>query len=391
MQVEVISLKRSKADASREIFNNVSVLRLPMTHWRGTKLTYFFQYGIFLLASFLLLAFRSAMRPYALVHVHNMPDILVFAALVPKICGARVILDLHDPMPELMMTIFGLAGDSFGVRLLKRLERLSVAFADLVLTPNAAFHRLFVSRGCSPEKLHVVMNTPDENIFQIKPAALEVAGPRLRTKPFVVMYHGALVERHGLDLAIQAIESLRSSIPGAELRIYGRQTPFVQRMMEQVHDQELDEAVKYCGGRTLEEIVKAIDDCDVGIIPNRRGLFTELNLPTRIFEYLARGKAVIAPRTPGIQDYFREEELVFFELGNGKDLAQKLRWVFEQPCLAARIARDGQGIYCAHRWTEERRRFLTIVAAALDHASGRQNKRPTACYRAQAAPGTSKD
>ena len=50
---------------------------------------------------------------YDLIYIHNMPDILVFSALVPKAFGAKVILDQHDPMPELMMTIFNLkAGQS---------------------------------------------------------------------------------------------------------------------------------------------------------------------------------------------------------------------------------------------------------------------------------------
>src|SRR5436853_565805 len=81
------------------------ILRLPLKHSRGGKFTYVFQYGSFILSCFFLLAFRSLTRRYHIVHAHNMPDILVFAALVPKICGAKVILDLHDPMPELMMTI----------------------------------------------------------------------------------------------------------------------------------------------------------------------------------------------------------------------------------------------------------------------------------------------
>ena len=52
-----------------------------------------------------------------------MPDFLVFCALVPKILGAKVILDQHDPMPELMKTIFGIADSSFSVRVMYWLGR----------------------------------------------------------------------------------------------------------------------------------------------------------------------------------------------------------------------------------------------------------------------------
>src|SRR6185312_5770487 len=97
-------------------------------------LSYIGQYSSFLLTSLVYLAFRSLTRRYDFVHVHNMPDVLVFSALVPKILGAKVVLDLHDPMPELMQTIFQLPEDSFSVRVLKRFEKWSIGFADLVLT-----------------------------------------------------------------------------------------------------------------------------------------------------------------------------------------------------------------------------------------------------------------
>ena len=138
------------------------------------------------------------------------------------------------------------------------------------------------------------------------------------------MYHGSLVERHGLDLAVMALRKIRESFPSVELRIYGRSTPFLERVMDSVRKSELREVVRYLGPKKLEQIVEAICECDVGIIPNRRSIFTELNTPTRIFEYLSQGKPVIAPRAPGILDYFGPQELVFFELGDADDLAAKI-------------------------------------------------------------------
>ena len=70
------------------------------------------QYFAFIVISFLYLAARSLKRRYDLVHVHNMPDALVFSAMIPKLLGAKLILDLHDPMPQLMQTIFKLPEDS---------------------------------------------------------------------------------------------------------------------------------------------------------------------------------------------------------------------------------------------------------------------------------------
>ena len=109
-----------------------------------------------------------------------MPDVLVFAALVPKIFGARVILDLHDPMPELMLTIFKLPPESFSVRMLKWLEKWSTGFANVVLTVNLASKRIYSSRSCAPEKIRVVMNSPNEDIFQFRPAPAALPNGKVR-------------------------------------------------------------------------------------------------------------------------------------------------------------------------------------------------------------------
>jgi len=374
MKVDVISIRQDNHEPQRDIFNGVNILRLPVRHRRGGKLAYFIQYGSFLMASLFLLAFRSFTRRYTFVHVHNMPDVLVFSALIPKLLGAKVILDLHDPMPELMMTIYGLKRESFGVRLMNKLEKWSIRFADVVLTPNIAFAKLFSARSCRADKLQVVMNSPDEGIFKYRDSAQEIPMKRDGTKPFIIMYHGALVERHGLDMAVLAVEALRRSVPGAQLHIFGRSTPFFDGVMKMVQARGLQEAVRYQGAKSLDQIVEAIDGCDVGIIPNRQSVLTEINMPTRIFEYLARARPVIVPRTTGIQDYFRREEIIFFEPGDVNDLAQKMQYVFSQPSETNEIIKRGQAVYRAHRWNEEKSKFLN-VACALVNGSGRPRGR----------------
>src|SRR5580704_2088800 len=141
-----------------------------------------------------------------------MPDVLVACALLPKAVGAKVILDHHDPMPELMMTIFNLDETSRSVRLLSWLEKWSIARANLVITVNAACKRIFSSRSCPPEKIGVVMNSPDEKIFRFQTQSVRTSLNQTLNRPFVVMYHGSLVERNGLDLAVDALSLVRDAI-----------------------------------------------------------------------------------------------------------------------------------------------------------------------------------
>lgn len=372
MDVELICLREAGTDAKREVVHGVDVRRVPLRRRRGGALGYAIQYLSFLAMALGILAVRSLTRRYALVHVHNMPDILVASALVPKLLGAKVVLDLHDPMPELMMTIFGLGQQSAPVRLLRRLERWSIRWADLVLTVNLACKKLFVSRSCRAEKIQVVMNSPDAQIFGFRPADPDHAAERVAGVPVVVMYHGSLVERNGVDLAVDAVAQTHAAGAPVELRIYGAPTPFLERVMESVRARGLTEVVRCMGAKPLEEIVEAIDACDVGVIPNQRNIFTELNTPTRIFEYLSRGKPVIAPRSAGILDYFDEASLIFFDLGDAADLARRIQDVVADPRKAAEIARRGQDVYRTHAWRQERDVLVDSVSALLDRGAPSQ-------------------
>ena len=358
--VDLICLGEETAP-KREVLNGVNVRRVAVKHGRGGKFNYAYQYSAFILISAAIVARRSLKRRYDLVYVHNMPDILVLSALIPKAMGAKVVLDQHDPMPELMTTIFGFNDYSFYVRLIKRLEKWSLARAHLVVTVNVACQRIFAARSCPQEKIGVVMNAPDGELFPLRTPRSYASASRLQGKPFVIMYHGSLVERNGVDLAVKALVRVRQAVPTAELRIYGKETPFLKRVLVEAANLGLQKAVRYLGPRRLEDLAREIEDCDVGVIPNQRNAFTDINTPTRIFEYLALGKPVVAPSTPGIQDYFAAGSLLFFESGDSDGLAQRIEYVAAHAGESLAIAERGQEVYLAHTWSQERQTLVNLV------------------------------
>ncbi len=323
MEVDLICLRSDNAPR-REQVNGIKVLRVPLKNRRGGKLAYTFQYAVFILISSMILALRSFIRRYDLVY-----------------------------------------RDSLIVRLMGRIEKWSMARADLVLTVNLACKRIFAVRSCRPEKIGVIMNSPDNEIFHFRTPQSYASANQGHDKRFVIMYHGSLVERNGLDLAVDALARVRESVPNAELRIYGARTLFLDRVMNAARSKGLDAAIQYLGPKRLEDLVTAIEDCDIGVIPNHRNAFTEINTPTRIFEYLALGKPVVAPHTPGIQDYFGDESLLFFESGNSEDLAQKIEYVFAHTKEVNEIVERGQRVYLAHIWSQERQTLVSLVSELL--------------------------
>ncbi|MBV8205937.1 MAG: glycosyltransferase family 4 protein [Acidobacteria bacterium] len=365
MIVDYVCIADGRA-AWREQVNGITVFRVPITHRRGGKVGYVWEYLGFIAAASAIFAARCCRRRYDLIYINNMPDVLVISALPPKLLGSKVILDLHDPMPELVETIFSASAGSKAVRLMKWLEKWSMARADRVLTPNAAFQRLFGSRSCPAEKIHVVMNSPDEQIFRFRPAQCAPA-TRDRNRPFIIMYHGSLVERNGVDVAVAALDRVLPRIPEAQLHIYGKPSPFLRAVLQSAESRGIQRKIFCLGDKCLEDIVRAICSSDVGVIPNQRSVFSQINMPTRIFEYLALGKPVIAPRTEGIRDYFGPESLLFFEAGNAQELAEQIEFVGNHPREAWQITQRGQQVYQAHLWSGERRTLLNVVSGLLDN------------------------
>ncbi len=371
--IDVICLRGERDDKKRETFGSVNVYRVPMRRQRAGKLSYIGQYSAFLLVALGWLAARSLTRRYDFVHVHNMPDVLVFSAIIPKLLGAKVILDLHDPMPELMRTIFQLPEDSLNVRLLKRLEKWSMGFADAILTVNLACKNIYAGRSCPAEKITVVLNSPDDSIFHFRPQTWAAVNGSHRAngtgqngaKPFTILYHGSLVRRNGFDLAVEALAHVRRTVPGAKLAVCGERTPFFEQVLSDAKARGLSEHLEYLGEKSVHGIVEAIEGCDLGIIPNHRNIFTEINTPTRIFEYLALGKPVVAPRAQGIQDYFGDRDLIFFDLGDAEDLARKIEYAAtSRDEVAATVAR-GQEVYLAHTWSREKATLLNAISELL--------------------------
>ncbi|HEY3490797.1 MAG TPA: glycosyltransferase family 4 protein [Candidatus Deferrimicrobiaceae bacterium] len=356
-EVHVICL-RGEGESPVESFRNIIVHRLDIQRKRGRKLSYISEYVRFILMSSVKLAALHIKYRYRLVHVHNMPDILVFTALVPKLTGSKIILDLHDPMPEVYMAKYGMKREDYFIRFLKYLEKKSISFADRILTPNIAFKNLFLNRGCPEAKIQIVMNSPQESIFDSQYSS---TGKKKEGQHFVLMYHGTIVERHGLGVALDAIKQLQKAIPNIRFHVFGDGDSYYQKFMERINELGLQKIVQVHGRVSLEKIASAIEEVDIGIIPNNKNVFTDLNFPTRIFEYLSKGKPVVVPRTRGIQDYFKENEIFYFDPGNPENLAKTILNIYSNRSYRDQVQMNSQEIYYSCQWKNQKKVYIDLV------------------------------
>src|SRR3954451_4428879 len=146
-EVDVLCVRKSGEPArERNGLVRIRRLRVPGQRWKGPA-GYLVRYGWFFAAATVLLAVGQVRRRYAVVQVNSMPDVLVFAAVVPRLMGARVLLDLHECMPEFFAMKFGVGQRHPALRVLVAGEQASIRFADRVITCTEPMRQTFAARG----------------------------------------------------------------------------------------------------------------------------------------------------------------------------------------------------------------------------------------------------
>ena len=359
--VDIICLRLPDQTKFENIFG-VDTYRVNISKSRSSRRKYIFLYASFFIRSFFLLNRLFLKNRYAVIHVHNMPDFLVFLGVIPKLFGSKIILDLHDPTPEMLITKFAEDRDSWLTKMLKWQEKASIKFAHKIITTNKSFVDKFVSRGCPPYKINIVMNSPQESIFN---RFVNKSKEKSDEDKYVVMYHGIIITRYGFEELLNAVNLLKDKIPGLELRVYGTGED-VSLFLEMVQKLNLENIVKYFGQVSIEKIVETIPECDVGVIPNRLNPFTKINFPTRIFEYLHMKKPLVIPRTQGISDYFDEGSIFYFDAGDAENLANVIFNIYSDSGKTKEVINKGYEIYQKHRWEIQSKNLIKIYEETLN-------------------------
>jgi glycosyltransferase involved in cell wall biosynthesis len=291
-----------------------------------------------------------------LVEADNMPDILTAAAIVPRLRGTPVLLDVHDTFPELFATRFERAGTHPAVRFVTIQERVSAAFADAVICVTAEAGDRLNDRGVGSGRTTIVMNTPDERVFgpQRPPVDWPANGP-LRA-----IYHGGLAPRFGVELLIEAVGRLEDDAARVALRVCG--TGVEQARLSALGDELAPGRVDVAPEPVpFARIPGELEAAHIGVVPTLRDPFTELLLPVKLLEYVHMGLPAIAPRLPVIERYFSDDEVRFFEPDSAASLAQAIAAVCADPAAAHARAERAAVRLADLAWQRQRERYLALM------------------------------
>jgi glycosyltransferase involved in cell wall biosynthesis len=323
-----------------------------------------FSYASRILAFFLRSLFQVSKhglkRKYDLAHVHSVPDFMVFAALVPRLRGAPVILDIHDILPEFYASKFVSGRNSGLFRVMVAIEHVSTRFANHVIIANDIWRERLISRGLSPQKCTVVLNAPDRSIFSRSGEGTPESGK------FLLLYPGSLHQHQGIDIAIRAFHKICREFPQAEFHIYGA-GPAREELLVLVRQLGIESQVKMPPPRPLHEVAHIMETADLGVVPKRSDNFGNEAFSTKIFEFMAMGVPVIVSETKVDRYYFDDSVVRFFHSGDEDDLANCMRDLIEHPEKRSALVENAIKFIAKNDWTAKKHEYLELV----DRLTGR--------------------
>jgi glycosyltransferase involved in cell wall biosynthesis len=366
--VDVIAL-RNNGKAEYEILKGVHVHRIQLRIVNEqSKATFLYRLLKFFTKSAAFLARRTlnGAGPYDLIHVHSVPDFEVFATLIPKLAGTKIILDIHDIVPEFYQSKFGVSTDSFIFKGLMCAERASTAFADHVIIANHLWEKIITGRSVNKEKCTTFLNYPAPAYFQRYPKTRNDAKVRL-------IYPGSLNMHQGVDIAVRAFDRIKAKAPEAEMYVYG-DGPSRDALWKLVAAMNIEARVFLRDALPLEEIVPIVAEADIGIVPKRAESFGDMAFSTKIFEFMALKVPAIVSKTTIDSHYFNDSVVKFFKPGDVDGLAEAMLELIKDRQQRVILAQKATAFIKEYAWEMKKEEYLRLADNLTGHEKVTSNQ-----------------
>ncbi len=366
--VDVICTK-SEAPGHPEIDPMINVYPIPFIHHQGSFTALFFEYLLAFPFYIIFMLMLYIKNHYTVIHFHNMPDFLVFCGLIPKMLGAKIILDIHDPMPEIYLSKYRDKPNHGILELILFEEKISCSITDAIITANPFFQDALVRRGINYNKITVILNQPDPSVFNRMVCTHK---ERADISSYRLIYPGTMAPRYGLDFAIKAMPVLVQKIPQIRLIIIGPMTEYSNDLQKLIDELRLQNWVEIRPAIPIAQIPEELCVSDVGIYPAMPDEHMSVAIPGKVIEFVVMGLPVIASRLRILERYLPEEAIRYFTPGDSSNFIRSVIELYENPGLREQIVKNADKMYLTkHNIEVEEQRYYYL----LDQLSENTNRR----------------
>jgi glycosyltransferase involved in cell wall biosynthesis len=362
-QVDAICL----ADGDVADTRGVNVIGLLLPRYRGaSRIDYVRSYINFFSQAAALAVRRSLQARYDVVIACTMPDLAILSALPCRLFGSKLVLDVHDTMPELYLDKFGGRHGRIGARMLMLQERLSARLADRVLAVHDLHAERLHQSGVPQRKLVVIANSPDPRIFPV--ANIDCQSRRVGGESgvgtFSIICHGTISRRLGLDTTLAALALLHHRFPLIRLRIVGA-GDYLDELKALSRKLRVESAISFENPVPIQELAAKLGEANVGLVPNNESSATHLMLPVKLLEYATLGIPVICARLRTIEHYFSPKSVRYFSPNNAGQLARAIQDLYLDPALRDSLSNSAAKVVKSISWPIHSQRFCDAVDSLI--------------------------
>jgi glycosyltransferase involved in cell wall biosynthesis len=277
--------------------------------------------------------------------------------LVARLFGKPIALEVNSPFAleqqrDKQIRAFGFA---------KWTERTICNLATKVIVVSTPLRDIMIELGVKPDKLLVMPNGVRTDTFKAAPSGDLKTSLGLQNKT-IIGFVGWFRKWHGLEMLVEAFHRSNLAARDAALLLIG-DGPAMEDLRREVQRYGLANAVVFTGPLPHEQVPRYLELVDIAVQPAAN----EYCCPMKIFEYMALGKAIVAPRQANILDVLKDNEAAFFAAGNGEDLGRAMEALVADNALRCRLGAAGSKALQerSYSWTTNAGRVVEALMSGV--------------------------
>lgn len=241
--------------------------------------------------------------------------------------------------------------------LARRMERWVLRNATLVVTVSQPFKQYLMAHGLDGDRVVVTPNAVNPEHWPDEPLADTDAPAKAEPGPVTIGVVAAFVEWHRPDFLIRCAAEVMKQVPVRLLMVGdGPARPRAEALARELG---CDDRVTFTGFVAHKEVPALLGEMDVAVMPHSN----DCGSPMKIFEYMAAGKAVVAPAVKPIEEVVADGRTgLLFEPLDRTSLTNALLRLVKDRDLRHRLGRSARRhVLSNHTWAKNVERVLTSL------------------------------
>jgi len=241
-------------------------------------------------------------------------------------------------------------------------ERVICNLATKVIVVSTPLRDIMIQQGIKPEKVVVMPNGVRTEMFKTGDAPEGFRDSLGLQGKTVIGFVGWFRKWHGLEMLVDAFRNADLKARNAALLLIG-DGPAMADLRHMVEQYGLEKEVIFAGPVPHADVPRYLDLVDIAVQPAAN----EYCCPMKILEYMALGKAIVAPRQANVFDVLKPDEAAFFDAGDERDFGRAMGELVANSDSRSRLGRAGSSALKdrGYSWTMNGQRVIEALAPAL--------------------------